>query len=209
MSNGDRIRAWRTANDLTLSELADKVGTSKAYLSQIENGLRPASEAIIVALRALGLVLESKQEVKRVSVRSSGDVIVPLYRTSVRAGTGAPIFEEDVEQFNVTEHYSGTVVYEVSGDSMHGAGIMEGDRVIARRGHRFRNRDIIVCSFNGELMVKGAMIRGSEVWLVPFNSHMHPWILKETDQFECKGVVVEIIKKPNRDVWQGVTIPTT
>lgn len=132
----------------------------------------------------------------RVDSQSDGDVMVPWYSISVRAGDGAPIFEEAVRQFNVSQHYRNTAVYEVSGDSMINAGIEEGDRVVVRLGYRFNNNDIILCRFNDVMMVKGVTTHDGAIWLHPANDHMHSWKVADGDQFECVGVVEEVIRKP-------------
>ena len=134
----------------------------------------------------------------RVESPADVEVMVPWYTVSVRAGDGAPIFEEAVRQFNVSQHYKGTAVYEVSGDSMINAGIEEGDRVVVKLTALFKNNDIILCRYNNTLMVKGATIGDGAIWLHPANDHMHPWPVKEGDQFECMGIVTELIRRPYR-----------
>lgn len=132
----------------------------------------------------------------RVESQVESDVMVPWYSISVRAGDGAPIFEEAVRQFNVSQHYRNTAVYEVSGDSMIKAGIEEGDRVVVRLTALFKNNDIILCRYNNTMMVKGATIGDGAIWLHPANDHMHSWKVADGDQFECVGVVEEVIRKP-------------
>jgi ribosome-binding protein aMBF1 (putative translation factor) len=55
--DGDNpIRVWREHRGLSVTELAAKAGLSQPYLSQIENGTRRASAALIGALAsALGV----------------------------------------------------------------------------------------------------------------------------------------------------------
>lgn len=55
MSMGEKIRALRTKSSLTLDQLADAAGLSKAYLWQLEN--RPSSNPSAAKLDALAKAL--------------------------------------------------------------------------------------------------------------------------------------------------------
>ena len=48
------LRAWRQCRGFTLESLAERVGVSKGYLSQIENGRKPGTLGI---LRRISIVL--------------------------------------------------------------------------------------------------------------------------------------------------------
>ncbi len=53
------IKAWRNYRSLTLQALADRAGISKAFLSQIENGKRTGTIAVLSALaRALDVPVD-------------------------------------------------------------------------------------------------------------------------------------------------------
>ena len=43
LDGGSPLRAWRKHRALTLDALAERVGVSKGYLSQIENGRKPGT----------------------------------------------------------------------------------------------------------------------------------------------------------------------
>jgi transcriptional regulator with XRE-family HTH domain len=47
---GQFVRRQRELQDLTMRQLADLVGISNPYLSQIENGLREPSERVVEAI---------------------------------------------------------------------------------------------------------------------------------------------------------------
>jgi transcriptional regulator with XRE-family HTH domain len=44
------IRSWRTHRNLTLAQLAQRVGTTHATLSRIERGLQPYNQPLLEAL---------------------------------------------------------------------------------------------------------------------------------------------------------------
>lgn len=190
----------------TLTQIAEEHGVSVSYVSAIVSGKKKPNDD----LRRMFEEFRSKYEpeVKPIRVDGDKDVVVPFYRTSIRAGKAGPTLEDSEESFNVSEHYKDTAVYEVSGDSMILAGIEEGDRIVVRLGYRFKNRDVILCRYNGELMVKGAMIdKHKVIWLVPANKNIHPWPCKDSDEFQCIGRVVEVIRKPLTEWWAGIVLP--
>ncbi|MBF0623871.1 MAG: helix-turn-helix transcriptional regulator [Magnetococcales bacterium] len=53
------LRVWREFRGLTLQTLADRVGVSKGYLSEIENGLKDGSVRVMKRVaEALGVTLD-------------------------------------------------------------------------------------------------------------------------------------------------------
>jgi DNA-binding XRE family transcriptional regulator len=59
LDGGNPIRVWRDYRGLTQQQLANKVGISKPYLSQLESGKRTGSTEVLSTLaRALDLTLE-------------------------------------------------------------------------------------------------------------------------------------------------------
>jgi DNA polymerase V len=147
-----------------------------------------------------------RNEIREIVTR--GSATIPYYRHIIHAGSGAHVLEDETEQFDIQEHYEGTAAYEVSGDSMIGADIQEGDRLIVRLGHKIRPNSIILCRYNGELMVKGAAIIGESIWLIPVNDKYKPWECRETDQLEVIGTVIEVIRQPDtgrlREIIKGL-----
>jgi transcriptional regulator with XRE-family HTH domain len=68
---GEYIRRQRELHELTMRQLADLVGISNPYLSQIERGLREPSERVLEAI-AENLEL-SAETLKRHKARSSDE----------------------------------------------------------------------------------------------------------------------------------------
>ena len=214
MKTGRSIAMARDAKGMKQSHLADKLGLSYGYMSALESkgklsgGLIERFEKVLGELPddPLAESVERKPygfggEVR--PVISEGNAIIPWYSTVVKAGTGGITFDEHIRQFNIALHYSGTAIYDVSGDSMIDAGIEEGDRLVVKLGYQFKPRSIILCKCNGELMVKGATIDKGSIWLFPANPKYHKWKCKETDEFQCIGTVVEVIKDPATEWWDA------
>jgi len=67
-SDGDRLRRARLAHDMSLSELAEKAGTSVAHLSSIERGVDMPSTQLIARLTdALGIPMSGLADFKQTS----------------------------------------------------------------------------------------------------------------------------------------------
>jgi SOS-response transcriptional repressor LexA len=214
VKTGKSVALARERKGMKQKELAEKLGVTAAYISGVENG-RPLKEELAKRIEAVlgelpddpfsyavAAFMAGSRVNEATPVYSTGEATVPLYRQVVRAGTGTTAFEDDIVQFDIGKHYAGTAVYEIAGDSMIDAGIEEGDRVVVKLGYKFRQRAIILCKFKGELMVKGAAIINDSIWCFPANEHYHPWECKESDEFECIGTVIEIIKHPHTEWWK-------
>jgi len=65
------------------------------------------------------------------------------------------------------KHPAATFYVRVSGDSMIGAGIHQGDILIVDRACKPLSNDIVIASINGELTVKRLVIRRDKILLVP------------------------------------------
>jgi transcriptional regulator with XRE-family HTH domain len=72
-SFGEYIRRQRELQELTMRQLADLVGISNPYLSQIERGLREPSERVVEAIADnLEMSAESLKRHRRRSAESGG-----------------------------------------------------------------------------------------------------------------------------------------
>lgn len=89
---------------------------------------------------------------------------------------GQPILmQEDVQGYIPFEYSSGEYfALRVRGDSMIGAGILEGDCVIVRRQDSADNRAIVVAMLGDEATVKRLKIGKDQMWLMPENSSYTP-----------------------------------
>ncbi|UZF93182.1 helix-turn-helix domain-containing protein [Bosea sp. NBC_00550] len=49
---GSRLKRWRKGAGLTLEQVAEKIGTSKGHLSDMERGMRPVSSRWLAKIAA-------------------------------------------------------------------------------------------------------------------------------------------------------------
>ena len=81
---GDFIRRQRELQELSMRQLADLVGISNPYLSQIERGLREPSEKVLDAI-AENLHLSADVLVERGGRHDRGHTRAPSPRSSWRS----------------------------------------------------------------------------------------------------------------------------
>ncbi len=123
---------------------------------------------------------------------------VPIYSHHIAAGqpTDSTCQAEKIALPAIlVKHPEETYAVTVSGDSMTGAGIEEGDILIVDRAIEPANKSIVIASINGEQTVKRLFVKKGEVSLMPEN-HKYPEIpiTKEMD-FRTLGVVTWVIRR--------------
>ncbi|GAA4984594.1 transcriptional repressor LexA [Kineococcus glutinatus] len=96
-----------------------------------------------------------------------------------RIAAGGPILAEQVVEdvFPLPRQIVGEgalFLLEVSGDSMVGAAICNGDWVVVRQQPTAENGDIVAAMIDGEATVKTLRRRDGHVWLVPHNELYEP-----------------------------------
>ena len=125
---------------------------------------------------------------------------MPLFL--VPASAGAPMPGNDhVEQMVTAADLLGLndqdTVFSarVVGDSMKGAGIFSGDSVVVHQQSP-KPGDIIVCSFNGEMMIKRfeQVGEGGQVWLYSENADYKPVKVLNESEPEVFGVVQRLVR---------------
>lgn len=114
---------------------------------------------------------------------------------------GEPIFAaENIEgMLAIDDNFLPTkkvFALKVKGDSMLGAGILDGDYVLARRQHNAEPGDIAVFILGDEISVKRYDTKGDKVLLIPENEAYETRIIKKnSSDLQIAGKVVGVIRK--------------
>jgi repressor LexA len=114
-----------------------------------------------------------------------------------QVAAGQPILaEENIEDYMqvpaVAGGDEGEYVLRVSGESMRGAGILEGDFVVVRRQETAKNGDIVVALVGDEATVKRYFREKDHVRLQPENDAIEP--IRSSD-VRVLGRVVGVLRK--------------
>jgi DNA polymerase V len=83
----------------------------------------------------------------------------------------------------------------VSGDSMVGAGLEDGDLLVIDRSKNPENGKIAICLIDGEFTVKRIKKEKNKLYLMAENKKYKPIELKEENELIIWGVVEYVIKK--------------
>jgi DNA polymerase V len=90
-------------------------------------------------------------------------------------------------------HPSATYFIKVSGDSMIGAGIGDGDLLVVDRSLNAEHGDIVVASVAGEFTVKELQTR-PVLRLLPHNARYQPITFQSEEELQIFGVVTHTLK---------------
>jgi len=115
----------------------------------------------------------------------------------VQAGFPSPAEEElrdliSLDEYLITRPDS-SFLLKVSGDSMEGEGIKEGDLVIVERGREPKNGDIILAEVDGAWTMKYFRKKGKEVVLEAANPR-YP-LIRPRAELKVGGIITAVIRK--------------
>ncbi|MDR2442767.1 MAG: translesion error-prone DNA polymerase V autoproteolytic subunit [Deltaproteobacteria bacterium] len=123
----------------------------------------------------------------------------PFYLESVSAGFPSPA-EDYVQDFLdlqrlVVKNPAATFFLKVSGNSMSGAGINDGDLLVVDRSKKVASGRIVIAAWDGELTVKRLKIKGEKVFLVPENPDYPEMDITNNENTVIWGVVTFVVHK--------------
>jgi len=121
---------------------------------------------------------------------------IPMVGT-VQAGFPSPAEECLCDAVSMDDYLiarpESSFLVQVSGDSMEGAGILEGDMVIIEKERDPRNGDIVIAEVDGEWTLKYFKNQGPQVFLEAANPK-YP-VIRARTELRLGGVVVAVIRR--------------
>ena len=177
------------------------------YVNQFiqENGYSPSVREIgaAVGLRSTASVsyhLQALQEKgliqapgakgrKRALVTGSRPGQIPVIGVVT---AGLPILAVENQEGTIPWSEAGCFALRVRGDSMVGAGILEGDKVVVRPQPSADDGQIVVARIEDEATVKRLLRRNGQVWLMPENDNYSPI---DGTHAEIIGVVRGVVRE--------------
>lgn len=125
-------------------------------------------------------------------------VVIPLAQQGISAGFPSPA--DDFLDLSIdlnkelVKHPYATFYGRVSGDSMTGAGLDDGDLLVIDKSLEPRDGKIAVCFIDGEFTVKRIKLEADAVWLMPENAKYTPIKVTQDNEFVIWGIVTSVIK---------------
>ena len=147
----------------TVREICNAVGLqSTATVHYHLNALRDAGLSEMDEMKKRAISLPDAQRADRIPVVGVVTAGVPILAT------------ENIEGYIPWDGESGCFVLRVRGDSMIGAGILDGDKVVVRPQPDAENGQIVVALLDDSATVKRLKKTGRDVWLMPENPSYEP-----------------------------------
>ena len=195
-----KLHALRRARGLTLSELAEAIGTSKQTISRYEKGIIANIPKEKIELLARALEVSPSELMGWEEGLERFENLMPLGAKRLpmlgRIACGKPIFaEEEHEAFvAVGEDIDADFCLRASGDSMIGARIYDSDIVFIRKQTMVENGEIAAVVIDGEATLKRVYYfpEKSKLILSPENPKYEPLVFlgAELDEIRILGRAV-------------------
>lgn len=131
------------------------------------------------------------------------DVSTPLEIVLAQVGisAGFPSPADDFKEYKISldktlvRNKEATFYAKVSGQSMVGAGLDDGDLLVVDKSLEPQHNNIAVCFIDGEFTVKRLHVNKGEVYLLPSNPAYKPIKVTSDNDFQIWGIVTHVIKK--------------
>jgi DNA polymerase V len=96
-----------------------------------------------------------------------------------------------------------TFLFTVKGDSMIGAGICDGDKVVVDKALKPKHKDIVVAVVDDEYTIKRLFQSRGRIELQPENPNYPPITFSEGRELQVWGVVVGVVRKYQNNSGRG------
>jgi len=151
------------------------------------------------ALEKKGFIKQRSQRISAYTLADDGDANPRSFDLIARIPAGAPlpVFDETRESFQVTTDFFGggdILGIRVTGDSMSGDSIAEGDIAMIKRQQEANKGDILALRIEDEITLKRIRQEADKVHLLPSNPE-HSIRVVPARQLEILGKLVGIIRK--------------
>ncbi len=132
-------------------------------------------------------------------IEPEAGIAIPFFDVGVAAGNPSYVQEYFPESINISQELvknpRATFCVRVSGQSMVGAGIDDGDLLIVDKELEAREGQIILAVINGDYTVKRLIQKSDAYYLQPENPDFEPLKITQFMDFRIWGVVTGLIKK--------------
>ena len=140
-----------------------------------------------------------KEKLKFLKPKEGNSMGQWLVEQGISAGFPSPA--DDFKEIRISldkelvKNKEATFYAKVSGDSMIGAGLDDGDLLVIDRSLSPENGKIAVCFIDGEFTVKRIKKEKDKLYLIPENKKYKKIEIKEENELIIWGVVEYVIKK--------------
>lgn len=122
---------------------------------------------------------------------------IPLFNHTIQAGFPSPADDYVAESLDLNEHLmprkEACYLLRVSGESMIGASIHDGDLLVVDRSLAPANGKVVIAILDGQFTVKTLEKKRGKIRLLPANPDFEPIELKDEQELQIWGVVTRVI----------------
>ncbi len=140
-----------------------------------------------------------KKELKIIQPAKATEMAVHMSQNLVKAGFPSPAEDYSDIKLDLNKELiknpSATFFARVSGESMTGDGIDNGDLIIIDRSVTPADGSLAVCYLDGEFTLKRVTIEADAITLIPSNFKYKPIKVTAENEFLIWGIVKYVIKK--------------
>lgn len=201
MTVGSRIREYRKKLDLSVDDVAEKLGKNRATIYRYESDdienlpatvLEPLAKILqTTPAELMGWKREPVSDLSSIpSIEPYNPTMVPIVGT-IAAGT--PILaEENIEGYAPLQDKHADFALTIKGDSMIGDNIHPGDIVFIRQQPTVEIGEIAAVLIDGDATLKHFYRDGDSVTLVSSNTKYKPMVYHkgDCDEFRILGKAV-------------------
>ena len=130
-------------------------------------------------------------------LQSSEPAVIPVALEAVHAGFPSPAQDYADAGIDLNKHLvrdpENTIIVRVTGDSMTGAGISDGDELIVDRTLTPVNGSIVVAVLDGELTIKRLLLTARGIVLHPENPDYPDITVPELGELSIFGVATRCL----------------
>src|SRR6056300_668505 len=125
----------------------------------------------------------------------------PSYLAQEGISAGFPSPADDFKELRISidrevvKNEEATFYARVSGESMQGAGLDDGDLLVIDRSLEPQDNKIAVCFIDGAFTVKRLKVTPGGIFLMPENPNYQPIEVSEDNELIIWGIVTYVVKK--------------
>ena len=141
------------------------------------------------------------QDEKLIFFNPNHDVRKQIHMAQEGVSAGFPSPADDFKELRISidqevvRNEEATFYARVSGESMQGAGLDDGDLLVIDRSLEPENDKIAVCFIDGSFTVKRLKVDVDCVYLMSENKNYKPIKVREGDELLIWGIVTYVVKK--------------
>jgi len=125
-------------------------------------------------------------------------MLLRLFSHAVSAGFPSPVDDYLEAHLDLNRHFinrpESTFFMRFEGEPMLDCGLKEGDLMIVDHFIAPKDKQIVVASINGELVVRRLSVKGKRFQLVAENPHIKNVVITKDSEFEIWGVITYTIR---------------